>query len=112
LLNRRDEHFGNGRLARTVFEHSVRRLAGRLAGVTSLTRALLTTLQPGDVVMNGVPPEVWGGLEKESHHFLLSCPGCGRKSRLPQRYLGSTVRCQHCQHEFESDWGEPEPANR
>src|SRR5262249_6690117 len=63
LLGCRDEHFGNGRLARTVFEHSVRRLAGRLAGLKSLTRTLLTTLQPEDIVMDGVPAAVWDGLD-------------------------------------------------
>jgi hypothetical protein len=106
LLDRRDEHFGNGRLARTVFERSVRRLASRLAGVEPLTKALLTTLQPEDVVMEGVPEEVWDGLEDDARTFHLPCPGCARPSRLPQRLLGSKVRCHQCAHEFEADWGE------
>ncbi len=108
LLDRRDEHFGNGRLARTVFERSVRRLASRLAGVEALTRSLLTTLQPEDIVLEGVPESVWEGLEDDARMFRLACPGCNRPSRLPQRLLGSKVRCHHCQHEFEADWGELE----
>lgn len=106
LLDRRDEHFGNGRLARNVYERSVRRLASRLAGMKGLTRALLTTLQPEDIAMEGVAPEAWRGLAEEAHHFHLACAGCGHTSRLPQRLLGSKVRCHHCGHEFDADWGE------
>jgi hypothetical protein len=108
LLGGRDEHFGNGRLARTVFEHSVRRLASRLAGLKSLTRALLTTLEPEDIVMEGVPAAAWDDLGDDARVFHLPCPGCHRSSRLPQRLLGSRVRCHQCNHEFEADWGEPE----
>jgi hypothetical protein len=106
LLDRRDEHFGNGRLARNIFERSVRRLASRLAGVKSLTKALLTTLQPDDMVLEGVPAAVWEGSESGERPFRLNCPGCQRPCRLSQRLLGSKVRCQ-CGHEFEADWGEP-----
>jgi hypothetical protein len=106
LLDRKDEHFGNGRLARTIFEHSVRHLASRLAGIDKLTRALLTTLQPEDVVMDGVPETAWAGLDDDARTFHMSCPGCRKPSRLPQRLLGSKVRCHQCGHEFEADWGE------
>jgi hypothetical protein len=108
LLDRRDEHFGNGRLARNVFEHSVRRQACRLAKVESLTRALLTTLEPEDIVMDGVPDTVWQKLGDEALSFGLSCPGCGNAARVPERLLGARVRCQHCRYEFEADWGELE----
>jgi hypothetical protein len=108
LLDRRDEHFGNGRLARTVFEHSVRRMASRLSCVRPLTKELLTTLEPEDVVMDGVPAAVWDDLDADDRVFRLPCPGCRHASRLPQRLLGCRVRCHHCQHEFEADWGEPD----
>jgi hypothetical protein len=108
LLDRRDEHFGNGRLARTIFEHSVRRLASRLARADKLTKALLTTLQPEDIVMEGTPATVWNGLENDARGFLLTCPGCQHAARLPQRMLGSWVTCPGCQCEFEADWGEIE----
>jgi hypothetical protein len=108
LLGCRDEHFGNGRLARTVFEHSVRRLAGRLAGMEAVTKVLLTTLQSEDIVMDGVPAAAWAALDDDARVFHLPCPGCRRPSHLPQRLLGSRVHCQQCNHEFEADWGEPE----
>ncbi|MBI3409031.1 MAG: AAA family ATPase [Planctomycetes bacterium] len=108
LLDRRDERFGNGRLARNVYEHSVRRLAGRLAKVTPLTRELLTTLEHEDVVLEGVPESVWNGLDGEDSHFQLRCPSCEHTSRLRQKYLGCQVKCRGCQHAFCADWAEPE----
>ena len=106
LLGRRDEHFGNGRLARNFYERSVRQLANRLAAVAPLTRELLTTLQEEDVVLEGVPPEAYAGLAADAWFFRLTCPGCANVSRLPQKHLGRPVQCRRCGHEFEADWGE------
>jgi tellurite resistance protein len=50
LIKSKDEHFGNGRLARNLFEESIRRMSTRIVGVTPLTREVLTTLQPEDIV--------------------------------------------------------------
>lgn len=44
----RDEHFGNGRLVRNVFEDAVRRMANRVAEIVPLTHEILTTLEPED----------------------------------------------------------------
>ncbi|QDU94599.1 AAA family ATPase [Lignipirellula cremea] len=45
----RDEHFGNGRLARNLFEKAIRRLASRIINKAPLTRELLTTIEPTDI---------------------------------------------------------------
>ena len=45
----RDEHFGNGRSARNLFEKSIRRLASRIINTAPLTRKLLTTIEPADI---------------------------------------------------------------
>jgi tellurite resistance protein len=55
LIDRKDEHFGNGRLARNVFENAIRRMATRICGIAPLTRELLTTLEPEDVHFDDVP---------------------------------------------------------
>jgi hypothetical protein len=44
----RDEHFGNGRLARNVFEDAIRRMANRIAEIFPLTHETLTTLEAED----------------------------------------------------------------
>jgi hypothetical protein len=106
LLERRDEHFGNGRLARNVYERSVRRLANRLADVRPLTRELLTTLQPQDVVLPGVPESAWEALGRDAVLFHAACPGCGGVSRVQAAHLGRAVSCRRCGHDFTASWGE------
>ena len=49
-LDERNEHFGNGRLARNLFESSIRHMSSRIVNVTPLTRELLTTIAPEDVI--------------------------------------------------------------
>jgi hypothetical protein len=106
LLGRKTERFGNGRLARNIFELAIRRLANRIAGAGPLTREILVTLQADDIVMDGVPDSVWENLEDEARCFRLVCPGCQQNSRLPQKLLGQRVQCKRCQKEFAAEWGE------
>lgn len=51
----KDQHFGNGRLARNVFEKAIRRQASRLMNVAPITRRLLATLEPADIDFANVP---------------------------------------------------------
>jgi hypothetical protein len=111
LLDHKDEHFGNGRLARNVFERAIGRLANRIAGVAPLTRELLTTLQAEDVQMDGVPPAAWEALADDRLRFHALCPGCGQPCRLAARLLGRTVQCKKCQQKFPADWGDPAGAD-
>jgi SpoVK/Ycf46/Vps4 family AAA+-type ATPase len=106
LLDRRDERFGNGRLARNLFERAIGQLANRIAAVVPLTRELLTTLEPDDVVLEGVPEAVWEPLDLEARRFRVTCPGCRHPSRLSQRMLGRKVQCKRCQTSFQADWGD------
>ncbi|MBI1900628.1 MAG: AAA family ATPase [Planctomycetia bacterium] len=108
LLDRRDEHFGNGRLARNIFEHAIRRLANRIAAVSPLTKEILTTLEPQDVEMEGVREDAYAAMNgKEPRQFRTPCPNCQKVSRLPETHLGMTVRCNGCGHRFVVDWADP-----
>ncbi len=49
ILAKKDEHFGNGRVVRNLFEHAIRRMATRIVTITPLTREVLTTLVPDDI---------------------------------------------------------------
>ena len=107
LLDERDEHFGNGRLARNIFEQAIRRLANRIAPLVPVTRELLTTFEADDIVMEGVPDEVWSTLADESLQFRVECAACKHASRLRPAFLGRRVRCKKCGCEFTAEWGEP-----
>ena len=48
-IETKDEHFGNGRLMRNVFEGAIRRLADRVVDVKELTPELLTTFEVSDL---------------------------------------------------------------
>jgi hypothetical protein len=106
LLEIRDEHFGNGRLARNIFERAIGRLANRITGIVPLTRELLTTLEPDDIVMEGIPDGVWAELDNEALTFRMECPGCHHSCRVLQKLLGHHVHCKRCEKSFVADWGE------
>jgi SpoVK/Ycf46/Vps4 family AAA+-type ATPase len=103
LVRCRDEHFGNARLVRNVFERAIRLLANRIAGIAPLTHELLSRLEPEDIDMEGVPAEVWSD---DAAGLSLSCPACAHSSRLPASFLGQSVRCRRCSVSFVADWGE------
>jgi SpoVK/Ycf46/Vps4 family AAA+-type ATPase len=103
LHTNRDEHFGNGRLVRNTFEESIRRLSNRIAGVTPITKRLLTVLHEEDILLS-VPPEMHVGLENVK--FSISCPGCDKKAAVSGPTLGRNVRCRDCGNAFVVDWGD------
>jgi hypothetical protein len=107
LVDHRDEHFGNGRLVRNVFENAIRRLAMRIAGVTPLTRELLTVIEPDDIRMEGIAEEAWEQLIAAARRFVVACPGCKQSRRLSGKHLGCNVQCKTCGTKFKADWGEP-----
>lgn len=107
LYEQRDEHFGNGRTARNVFEHAVRRLANRIAGIAPLTKELLTVIQPADIEFADVPAAELRKATDAAQRFLVVCPGCKGKSQIGASYLGRAVKCKSCGRQFNCDWGEP-----
>ncbi|MEM7478252.1 MAG: AAA family ATPase, partial [Planctomycetota bacterium] len=57
LVKSKDETFGNGRLARNLFEDAIRRMSTRIIGQTPLTRDLLTKIEPEDIEFASVTQE-------------------------------------------------------
>ena len=103
LHSNRDEHFGNGRLVRNAFEEAIRRLSNRIAGVTPVTRQLLTYLDAADVELE-IPDSTYD--EIGSLRFAVHCPGCGKSAVANASTLGKKVRCRECDNTFVIDWGE------
>ena len=107
LYDRRDNHFGNGRLVRNTFESSIRCLANRIAGVTPLTEELLTTLQAADVPLEDLPSELIADMDADQFRFQIRCPGCVEVTEATAEFLGRPVRCKACKHRFVANWAEP-----
>lgn len=102
----RDEHFGNGRLVRNVFELSVRRLANRIAEIAPITHELLTTLTAEDIDFDRLPKSIWQVLQDDAFRIQIDCPDCAKQIRLKPVYLGKRIKCPHCRKAVEATWGE------
>jgi SpoVK/Ycf46/Vps4 family AAA+-type ATPase len=105
LYARRDRHFGNGRCSRNSFERSVRRMANRLAELQEVTRELLTTLEPEDIEVAGVDPELLTALVAQPGKVRVECKGVAQV--IDDQLLGTEVQCADCGEMFFADWGEP-----
>ena len=101
------ERFGYGHGVRRVFERAVRRLAGRIAGLSPLTKEMLTTFHDGDIAIDGVPPQLFGNLADPQRAFRIPCPGCASVTLVGPDFLGIRVECRRCHHRFVCAWGEP-----
>ncbi len=106
-LREHDDRFGFGHGVRRVFERAVHRLASRIAGLSPLTKELLTTFQDGDIALDGVPAQVFGDLADPRRSFRITCPGCASVTLVGPDFLGIRVECRRCHHRFVSAWGEP-----
>jgi SpoVK/Ycf46/Vps4 family AAA+-type ATPase len=106
LYEERDEHFGNGRTVRNLFEVAIRRLANRVADIVPVTKELLTRLEPVDLDFNCPPDGLHAGNEL-ARRFRVACPACAQTARVRGEHLGCRVQCKACQHAFVAEWGEP-----
>lgn len=104
LFEKRDRHFGNGRLVRNAFENSVRKLADRVSGVVELSEDLLTSLTPRDIAVPGVSDGELEHLRCKPHKLRMRCDGCESKIRVRPEVLGQRIRCGKCSHVQTAGW--------
>ncbi len=97
LYQKRDRHFGNGRLARNTFEDSVRKLADRIARSSELTEALLTRLSAEDISIPGISNELLIKLADQAPLPLVLCTACKGRIRIQPRSLGCRIKCPKCE---------------
>jgi adenylate kinase family enzyme len=105
LLEQQDEHFGNGRLVRNIFETCIRRLANRIVDTVPLTKELLSVIEADDIQMRDAPVATWADLADDARLFHVVCPGCATESHLRQEHLGRRVKCKRCDDIFAAEWG-------
>lgn len=107
LYERRDKHFGNGRMVRNIFESAIRHLANRVVESPEFTKQLLSHFEFEDIIMPTVPDAL---LEEESLaeiRFKTDCKHCEATPKVPGEYLGRRVRCKSCEKPFRIEWGTP-----
>jgi len=106
LYGERDRHFGNGRLARNVFEDSVRRLADRIADVNQLTESLLTTLIASDIYFPELNAKNLDRLMAAEHVLRVKCIGCKCNVRIQPESLGRRIKCGKCSQVQQVVWAD------
>lgn len=110
LTMSKDEHFGNGRLARNVFERSVMEMARRVAREKNVTVQLLTEMRPDDIVFEGIAEQVWQSLRSVELRVRITCSHCRQTADARPHLLGRRVQCRRCLAEFTPEWGDLNPA--
>jgi hypothetical protein len=106
LYQKRDRYFGNGRAARNLFEHAIRLMANRIAGIAELSMEQLTLLEPQDIEFKDVPVETYVDVVEEGPlRFHIECPSCKHGKDVSTRFLGQNLKCPKCEHAFNSAWG-------
>lgn len=108
LFERRDRHFGNGRLARNIFERAIRNLANRIVTEREITRDLLTKIHADDLEFSKVPEVLFVKEALESTRFNAKCTSCKKEMKVKAIHLGKKVVCKSCEQPFPANWGEPE----
>ena len=104
LYEKRDRHFGNGRLVRNTFEDTVRRLADRVAEISELSESLLTSLTAADITIPRVDRRKLDKLVAAPHQLKIVCDGCRRKVVIQPSSLGRRVKCTKCDHVQVASW--------
>lgn len=108
LYRGRDRRFGNGRTVRNLFEHTIRRMANRIADIRELSADQLMLLETDDIEFSGLPTGFkLDAKELEGSRFQVVCPNCSHTNKARGAFLGKKVRCPKCEHDFVADWGEP-----
>jgi len=106
LHQHREQHFGNGRASRNLFEHAIRLMANRIAEISELSVEQLTILEPEDIQFDSAPAELFANLsEAVATQVHVCCPACDHGDDVPLEYLGRRVRCPKCKGKFVADWG-------
>jgi AAA lid domain/ATPase family associated with various cellular activities (AAA) len=106
LYRRRDNHFGNGRAVRNLFEQAVRRMANRIADLPKLDPEQLMLLEGDDIEFARLPADWLAAYEAREPKFRVKCLSCGFTSDAPGKFLGQKVRCPKCKQDFLAEWGE------
>ena len=107
LYQHRDQHFGNGRTVRNLFENSIRHLANRVARQPDITKESLVTFLPEDVEFAEVPSDLLQPEHVADQKFNASCPECGAVLSVEANELGYITVCPACKTEMPTDWAEP-----
>ncbi len=101
----RDEHFGNARFVRNVFEEALGHQSHRIAALPEdlLDKQTLLTLEGDDISLQRISQIDPNRLNLSQAKWTTRCPGCDKTGSVSQRFLGRRVTCK-CETAFVVPW--------
>ena len=108
--SQKDEHFGNARFVRNVYESTTMKQSARLAAESEITRESLATLEQIDIPFDMVPGFDAKNLDFSESRWRAVCPGCQTQIKARLEFVARQVRCKKCDRSFEFPWWSPIPA--
>jgi len=106
----KDEHFGNARFVRNVYESTTMRQSARLATEPEITKHALAMLERIDIPFDMIPDFDSTNLDFSESRWRAVCPGCQTQIKARLEFVARQVRCKKCDRSFEFPWWYPIPS--
>ena len=107
--SQKDEHFGNARFVRNVYESTTMKQSTRLASLSQVTKQALTTMEHCDIPFEMIPNFDVNNLDLSQSQWNGTCPGCQKSFDAKMDFIGRRVTCQNCGKKFVFPWWNPVP---
>ena len=107
--DQKNEHFGNGRFVRNVYENTTMKQSARLASLKQISKEALATIEHFDIPFEMVSGFNAQSLDLSQSHWNGVCPNCQKSFDVKQDFVGQQVTCTDCNHTFEFPWWNPVP---
>jgi len=107
--NQKNEHFGNARFVRNVYENTTMKQSARLATLHQVTKEALSALEHCDVPLEMIPNFDVNTFDLSQSRWSGTCPGCQKTINAKLDFIGRRVTCKECGEKFVFPWWNPVP---
>jgi hypothetical protein len=103
---KRDEHFGNARSVRNIFEEAIARHSQRIVSQSagSIDKQALQTIEYIDLPFDIVSGFDVRTIDLDSSLWRGECPGCQKEIKAKMNVLGRRGKCKQCGTAFVMPW--------
>ena len=104
----RNEHFGNARFVRNLYENTTMKQSSRLASLKQITKEALVMIEHVDIPFEMVSGFNAQNLDISQSRWSGMCPDCQHKIDAKLEVIGQKFKCE-CQQTFVFPWWNPVP---
>ena len=102
----RNEHFGNARFVRNLYENTTMKQSTRLAALKQITKEALAMIEHSDIPFDMISGFNAQNLDLSESRWSGICPGCQHKFDAKLEAIGQQFKCE-CQQAFIFPWWNP-----